>query len=128
MAHLAPAHGAAPTGPGQALLAMKNSLDQIFDRPRPVAPPPLQRAADSAESVIEIRARMKCCVCGRQVEAGDFLLCLRCCGATAHIACVAKAGAGFAPRACPACSASYAAEPFQIACRLQELAPALQIT
>jgi hypothetical protein len=118
----------AAAGPRAALLAMKTSLDQIFDRPRSVDPSPtLQHATDSAESVVEIRARMKCCVCGQQVEAGAFLLCLPCCGATAHIACIAKPAAGLAPRTCPACSTNYAAEPFQVSCRLHELTPTLQV-
>jgi hypothetical protein len=84
-----------------ALVNLFSSLQKIFERQNSHRPDSQQDAPES-ESVTEIRARMRCGICNQPVEPGNFLLPLTCCGAVAHVPCMAKTQTPIETLPCPA--------------------------
>jgi hypothetical protein len=107
-----------------ALVNLFSSLQKISERQNSHRPDSQQDAPES-ESVTEIRARMRCGICNQPVEPGNFLLPLTCCGAVAHVPCMAKTQTPIETLPCPNCGARLRADHVQICQKVSEQIPSL---
>jgi hypothetical protein len=105
-----------------ALVNLVFSLHNISERQN-LHRPDSQQDVPENESVTEIRARMRCGICRQSVEPGNFLVPLKCCGAVAHVACLAKAPVETPP--CPNCGARLKPDQVRICQKVSEQIPSL---